>query len=71
MYAFEIASHRALRYASPLLHLIALVANLALLDHGAVYAVTLAAPAARCSPPRPSPAPCRSRRCGSPATTCW
>ena len=31
MYAFEIASHRALRYASPLLHLIALVANVALL----------------------------------------
>ena len=42
-YAFEIYSHRILRYASPFLHLIALGTNLALLDAGAVYAVTLAA----------------------------
>jgi cellulose synthase/poly-beta-1,6-N-acetylglucosamine synthase-like glycosyltransferase len=42
-YAFEIFSHRGLRYASPLLHLIALVSNLALLDQGALYAFTLAA----------------------------
>ncbi len=43
MYAFEIASHRGLRYASPLLHIVALVSNLALLDAGTIYAVTLAA----------------------------
>jgi hypothetical protein len=42
-YAFEIYSHRVLRYASPLLHLVALGTNLALLDAGAIYAVTLAA----------------------------
>ncbi len=42
-YGFEIASHRLLRYASPLLHLIALVANLVLLDDSPVYAFTLAA----------------------------
>lgn len=43
LYAFELASHRLLRYLSPLLHLIALAANVALLGHGWVYAVTLAA----------------------------
>ena len=42
-YAFEIASHRLLRYATPFLHLIVLAANLALLGDGWVYAVTLAA----------------------------
>ena len=42
LYAFQMLSHRALRYASPFLHLIALGANLALLGHGAVYTVTLA-----------------------------
>ncbi len=42
-YAFEIASHRGLRYASPVLHLVALGSNLALLDAGPVYAFTLAA----------------------------
>jgi cellulose synthase/poly-beta-1,6-N-acetylglucosamine synthase-like glycosyltransferase len=40
-YAFEIASHRLLRYASPLLHLIALAANIALVGQSALYAVTL------------------------------
>ncbi len=40
-YAFEIASHRLLRYATPFLHLIVLVANVALLGEGWVYAVTL------------------------------
>jgi hypothetical protein len=35
-------SHRALRYASPFLHLLALGANLALLGQGAIYTVTLA-----------------------------
>ena len=42
LYAFQMLSHRALRYASPFLHLIALGTNLALLGHGAVYTVTLA-----------------------------
>lgn len=42
-YAFEIASHRGLRYASPIFHLIALGANLILLDGSTIYAVTLAA----------------------------
>ena len=43
-YAFMIASHRLLRYATPFLHLIALAANVALyaLDAGPVYAITLA-----------------------------
>jgi cellulose synthase/poly-beta-1,6-N-acetylglucosamine synthase-like glycosyltransferase len=45
-YAFEIYSHRLLRYASPLLHLIVLAANVALLGEGWIYAVTLAAQAA-------------------------
>jgi cellulose synthase/poly-beta-1,6-N-acetylglucosamine synthase-like glycosyltransferase len=43
LFAFQLASHRLLRYLSPLLHLLALLANLALLGHGWVYAVTLAA----------------------------
>jgi cellulose synthase/poly-beta-1,6-N-acetylglucosamine synthase-like glycosyltransferase len=42
LYAWQIASHRVLRYLSPFLHLAALGANLALLGEGAVYAVTLA-----------------------------
>jgi cellulose synthase/poly-beta-1,6-N-acetylglucosamine synthase-like glycosyltransferase len=42
-YAFEIASHRVLRYASPFLHLVALAANVALLGEGWVYVGTLAA----------------------------
>ncbi len=42
-YAFEIASHRLLRYASPFLHVIALATNVALLGEGTVYAITLAA----------------------------
>lgn len=42
LFAFEMASHRVLRYASPLLHLIALGTNIALVGQGAVYVVTLA-----------------------------
>jgi cellulose synthase/poly-beta-1,6-N-acetylglucosamine synthase-like glycosyltransferase len=42
-YAFEILSHRALRYLSPILHLVALGTNLALLGQGALYALTFAA----------------------------
>ncbi len=41
-YALMIFSHRILRYASPLLHLIALVANAWLLGAGWVYVVTFA-----------------------------
>jgi cellulose synthase/poly-beta-1,6-N-acetylglucosamine synthase-like glycosyltransferase len=43
-YAFEIYSHRLLRYMTPLLHLVALGANVALvaLGAGALYDVTLA-----------------------------
>ena len=43
LYAFEIASHRLLRYLSPILHLVVLGLNLALLGEGTVYTVTLAA----------------------------
>jgi hypothetical protein len=43
LYAFQVASHRAIRYVSPFLHLVALGANLALLGEGPVYAVTLGA----------------------------
>jgi cellulose synthase/poly-beta-1,6-N-acetylglucosamine synthase-like glycosyltransferase len=43
LYAFEIFSHRLLRYATPLLHLVALVANIALLGEGWVYTATLVA----------------------------
>jgi cellulose synthase/poly-beta-1,6-N-acetylglucosamine synthase-like glycosyltransferase len=41
-YAFQIASHRLLRYASPFLHLVAFGANLALLGESPLYVVTLA-----------------------------
>jgi cellulose synthase/poly-beta-1,6-N-acetylglucosamine synthase-like glycosyltransferase len=43
LFAFQLASHRLIRYASPFLHLIALGTNIALLGHGWVYTVTLAA----------------------------
>ncbi len=43
LYAFEIFSHRLLRYASPLAHLIALAANPFLLGEGWVYTATLIA----------------------------
>lgn len=39
-YAFELASHRLLRYLTPFLHLLAFVANVALLGDGWVYTVT-------------------------------
>ncbi|HEX5761715.1 MAG TPA: glycosyltransferase [Solirubrobacterales bacterium] len=42
LYAFEVASHRLLRYASPFLHLVALAANVALLGEGWIYVVTFA-----------------------------
>ena len=40
LFAFEILSHRVLRYLSPFLHLIALVANAFLLGDGWVYTLT-------------------------------
>jgi cellulose synthase/poly-beta-1,6-N-acetylglucosamine synthase-like glycosyltransferase len=43
LYAFELASHRLLRYLTPLLHLVVLATNVALLGHGWVYTVTLEA----------------------------
>ncbi len=43
LFAFELASHRLLRYLSPLLHLVVFAANLALLGDGWVYTVTLLA----------------------------
>ncbi len=42
LFAFEIASHRVLRYLSPLLHLVALAANAFLLDDGWFYVLTFA-----------------------------
>jgi cellulose synthase/poly-beta-1,6-N-acetylglucosamine synthase-like glycosyltransferase len=41
LYAFEVASHRLLRYATPFLHLVVLATNVALLGHGWVYTATL------------------------------
>jgi hypothetical protein len=43
LFAFELASHRLLRYLSPFLHVVLLLANLALLGDGWFYAVTLLA----------------------------
>lgn len=42
LFAFEIASHRLLRYLSPLLHLVALVANAFLLGDGWFYVLAFA-----------------------------
>jgi hypothetical protein len=41
LYLVEIVSHRHLRYASGILHLLLLALNVALLGHGTVYAVVL------------------------------
>lgn len=40
LFAFELASHRLLRYASPFLHLLAFLANLVLLGDGWFYYLT-------------------------------
>jgi cellulose synthase/poly-beta-1,6-N-acetylglucosamine synthase-like glycosyltransferase len=42
LYAYEIFSHRLLRYLSPALHVIALGTNIALVGEGLVYKLTLA-----------------------------
>ena len=41
LYWLELLSHRLLRYLTPLLHLVALVANVALLGDGWVYSLTM------------------------------
>ncbi len=41
LYWFELLSHRLLRYLTPFLHLVALVANVALLGDGWVYSLTM------------------------------
>ncbi len=43
LYAFELFSHRVLRYATPFLHVLVFLANLALLGSGWVYYLTLIA----------------------------
>lgn len=43
LYAYEMLSHRGLRYASPFLHLIALGTNAVLLGEGPAYVATFAA----------------------------
>ena len=43
LYALMIVSHRGLRYAAPLLHVVLLAASVALASQGAVYAAVLAA----------------------------
>jgi len=43
LYAFEIASHRLLRYLTPLLHVLAFALNPLLLGDGWIYALTFAA----------------------------
>lgn len=45
LYAFQIYSHRVLRYLTPVLHVIALLANLALVRRGGLYRFSLAAQA--------------------------
>lgn len=40
LFAFELASHRVLRYLSPFLHLVALITNSFLLDDGWLYVLT-------------------------------
>jgi glycosyltransferase involved in cell wall biosynthesis len=45
LFGYAIASHRLLRYASPLLHVLAFLANLVLLRRGRVYRLALAAQA--------------------------
>jgi hypothetical protein len=42
LYALMVASHRLLRYASPLLHVLAAIATLALLPRGRTYAAAAA-----------------------------
>jgi hypothetical protein len=43
LYGLEIVSHRHLRYASGLLHVVLLATSIALVTHGVIYIVVLAA----------------------------
>lgn len=43
LYAFELLSHRLLRYLTPFLHVVAFAANIALLGQGPVYVATYGA----------------------------
>jgi cellulose synthase/poly-beta-1,6-N-acetylglucosamine synthase-like glycosyltransferase len=43
LFAFELASHRLLRYLSPALHLVVLATNVALLGQGTIYILTFVA----------------------------
>jgi cellulose synthase/poly-beta-1,6-N-acetylglucosamine synthase-like glycosyltransferase len=43
LFAFEVASHRLLRYLSPALHLVILATNVALLGRGWIYTATMIA----------------------------
>jgi hypothetical protein len=43
LFAFELVSHRLLRYLTPFLHVVVFLANLVLLGDGWVYTVTFAA----------------------------
>jgi cellulose synthase/poly-beta-1,6-N-acetylglucosamine synthase-like glycosyltransferase len=43
LFAFQLASHRLLRYLTPFLHVVVFLANLALLGHGWIYTVTFVA----------------------------
>ena len=70
LYALMVGSHRLLRYASPLLHVLAAVATLALLPRGRTYAAAAAAQAAVLAARRSRAAACARARCSWPATTC-
>lgn len=59
-FAYQLLSHRILRYASPLLHLLVAAANLRLVGRGRIYRLALAAQAAAVASlipgaPRPRP----------------
>ena len=49
LYGLEIVSHRLLRYGSGILHVVLLATSLALIAHGFVYDVVLAAQLGCCS----------------------
>ncbi len=72
-YAFEIISHRLARYGSPILHAVALAANLLLLRRARIYTLTLLAQLAviaATAGPEPGHRPARSAgRCACSATT--
>ena len=70
LYALMIVSHRILRYLTPFLHVIALVASIVLLGQGWVYAVALAIQVAILLAAVARAASSARGRSWSPATTC-